>query len=91
MCVIESKRLVPCVTEEDEQDAENGEKVFELFWTKPSNFIRMLKCEDGDNNEIKCDVLDNEVKFYLDTIKSITIYYEVDKNEIYEQLKRICS
>ena len=84
MCVIESKRLIPCITEENEK------RDFELFWTKPSNFIRMLKCEDENNNEIKYDVLDNEVKFYLDTIKSITIYYEVDKNEIYEQLKRIC-
>lgn len=90
MCVIESKRLIPCVTEEDEQDVENGEKVFELFWTKPSNFIRMLKCEDDDKNDIQFEVLDLEIKILVGSIKPVTIYYEVSNSSILDQLKEIC-
>ena len=88
--IIESKRLIPCVDEKDIKNSNNKKDGFVLIYTKPTNFIEMVECEDDNKNDIKYEVLDSEIKILVDVVKPITIYYEVSSNPIFDQLKEIC-
>lgn len=85
--IIESKHLIPVITEEDEQEIINGKKEFELFYQKPENFVKMIKIEDDDKNEIEFEDDNEFIKIKTSSIKPVTIFYEVTNNYILDHLK----
>ena len=85
--IVESKHLIPVITEDDEQELINGRDEFELFFQKPENFIKMIKIEDDDKNEIEFEDDNEFVKIKTKSIKPVTLFYEVTNNYILEQLK----
>lgn len=87
--IVESKHLIPIINEENKQELINNRKDFELFYQKPENFIRVIKIEDDDKNEI--DYIDNSefIEIKTKSIKPVTIFYEVANSYILEQLKEI--
>ena len=85
--IVESKRLVPCCTSEE---VCSDRKDFIVYCSKPANFIKMVKCEDDDKNNIQFEVLELEIKIIVNELKPVTIYYEVSENYILNQLKEIC-
>ena len=90
--ILESKKLIPCITEEEYEknykDSNSGELT--LYYNKPQNFQEMVECKDDEGNDIPYEILDLEIKFTLNDVKPINIFYKVNKSPILDQLKEIC-
>ena len=50
----------------------------------------MVECKDDEGNDIPYEILDLEIKFTLNDVKPINIFYKVNKSPILDQLKEIC-
>ena len=88
--IIESKRLVPCITDDELKSEYKDQKDFILYCNYPDNFIKMIKCEDDNHNDVNYELLDAEIKIITNEIKPVTIFYEVTHSYIFDQLKAIC-
>ena len=88
--IIESKRLIPCITDEEMRTKYKDQKDFVVYCSYPNNFTKMIKCEDDNHNDVNYELLDTEIKIIINEIKPVTIYYEVTNSSILDQLKAIC-
>lgn len=85
--IVESKHLIPVITEDDEQELINDKDEFELFFQKPENFVKTIKIEDDDKKEIEFEDDNEFVKIKIRSIKPVTIFYEVTNSYILDHLK----
>lgn len=82
--IIESKTINPCI------DYDGNLEQYILYCFKPENFKQMVKCENNKGDEVYYEVMEEEIKFILNQISPITMYYTVTNSHILNQLKEIC-
>lgn len=82
--VIESKRYVPCISEEDLNQAD---KQHQFICRLPENMTRIIRCESEDGNELQYSIIDNDyIEVTNQGINPFIIFYEVSKSQIIENL-----
>lgn len=83
--VIESTTYSPNIEGEDKNlKLENGKIIFNV--NKPDNFTRMIKCENGNGQRLSYVVKDDLIKVVNNSCSPFTLYYEVSKSNILENL-----
>lgn len=85
MNVVKSKTLIPMVTEEDIKNKKGT-----LYWPKPERFVKMISVEDENNNSLKFEEIEEEIKIEVNEIGPITVFYEEEDEPILSMLESIC-
>ncbi len=85
MNAVKSKTLIPMVTGED---IKNKEGI--LYWPKPERFVKMISVEDENNNSLKFEEIEDEIKIEVNEIGPMTVFYEEEDEPILSMLELIC-